>query len=327
MIIKLFRSNQPALLLTVPFIGMVVWALHYFDQNYVFQPQGFLFKLFFEDYSIAPWIIKTIALSIICLTAIQLNNMLNEIEVFSKITHVSFLLTITFGSILSQRGGLEPVIISNFFMVLAMRSILKVYHQNSVIGLTFDAGLWVGIAVLFEPLYIICLISLLIGVLTLRAADWREILFLLIGAALPFSFLLAILFVLDITYVFPSYSLSHEVTLPYQNSSWFYAYAILTILLFLRSLLFYWVSMNGIALRIKKQRRFILYFSISLVAVYILKTLFEGMPFSNQILLLPTSFFLSFLVIHTTKSVFIDTLLYIITILWVIFVYNLYFQS
>lgn len=326
MIIKLFRSNQPALLLTVPFIGMVVWTLHYFDQNYVFQPQGFLFKLFFDDFSIAPWIIKTIALSIICLTAIQLNNMLNEIEVFSKITHVSFLLTITFGSILSQRGGLEPAIISNFFMVLAMRSILKVYHQNSVIGLTFDAGLWIGIAVLFEPLYIITLVSVLIGVLTLRAADWREILFLLIGAALPFSFLLAILFVFDITYIFPSYSFS-LVKIPYQNSSWFYAYTILTILLFLRSLLFYWVSMNGIALRIKKQRRFILYFSISLIIVYTLKTLFDGIPFSNQILLLPTSFFLSFLVIHTTKSIFIDTLLYIITILWAIFVYNLYFLS
>lgn len=327
MIIKLFRSNQPALLLTVPLIGMVVWALHYFDQNYVFQPQGFLFEQVFGDFLIPPWIVKTIALAIICLTAIQLNNMLNEIEVFSKITHVSFLLTITFGSILSQRGGLEPAIISNFFMVLAMRSILKVYHQNSVIGLTFDAGLWVGIAILFEPLYVITLLSVLIGVLTLRAADWREILFLLIGAALPFSFLLAILFILDINYELPSYSFSKQINLPYQSSSWFMAYAILSIILFLRSLIFYWVSMNGIALRIKKQRRFILYLSFSLVVVYILKTSMQGSPFSNQILLLPTSFFLSFLVIHTTKSIFIDTLLYIVTVLWVIFVYNLYFLS
>src|SRR5690606_36495297 len=118
------------------------------------------------------------------------------------------------------------------------------------------AGLWIGIAVLFEPLYIITLISVLVGVLTLRAADWREVLFLLIGAALPFSFLIAILFVLDIVYVLPAYSFSEHIDIPYQNSSWFLGYAILTILLFLRSLLFYWVSMSGIALRIKKQRRF-----------------------------------------------------------------------
>ncbi len=327
MIIKLFRSNQPALLLTVPLIGLVVWSLHYFDQNYIFQPQGFLFKLLFADISIAPWIIKTIALTVICLTAIQLNNMLNEIEVFSKITHVSFLLTITFGSILSQRGGLEPAIISNFFMVLAMRSVLKVYHQNSVIGLTFDAGLWIGIAVLFEPLYILTIVGVLIGVLTLRAADWREILFLLIGTALPFSFLSAILFVVDISYVFPTFVFEKAVTVPYQDSVWFMLYALLSVALFLRSLMFYWSAMNGVAIRIKKQRRFILYISFSLIGIYVLKIFYSDVPFSNQMLLLPISFFLSFLVIHTAKSIFIDTLLYVIMVIWVIFVYNLYFLS
>lgn len=327
MVIKLFRSNQPALLLTVPLIGVVCWALHYFDDQYIFQPKGFLFELFHQNFSLAPWILKTIALALICFIAIQLNNMLNEIEVFSKITHVAFLLTITFGSILSQRGGLEPAIIANLFLVFSIRSLLKIYHQNSVIGLTFDAGFWIGIAALFEPFYVSTIVVALIAVLTLRAADWREILFLLIGTSLPFAILQSILFVADIPYHFPNFSLENKVEIPYQNSPWFIAYCGIIILLFLRSIVFYIRSMNGIAIRVKKQRNVILYFSLMLLIVYCFTVLSDTNYFPNQILLLPISFFLSFLVIHTPKPILIDTLLYIMTVIWVFFVYNLYFLA
>lgn len=326
MIVQFYRSNQPALLLTVPFVGAVVWAMHFFDTSWELMPQGFVFDFLFEHASLPNWGWKLIALSLLILTAIQLNYLINEQEIFTKTTHIPLLFTLVFGSYLSQRGGLEPFLVANFFMVPAIRSLMRIYHQNTIIALTFDAGLWIGLAAIFEPIYILTLIVAVISIFTLRAADWREITFLFIGFGMPFLFLFTLLFVIDAKFPIPTFSLENlQPKIPFQDSPWFLSFSGLLLFLFLKSILFYLKGLSNIILRVRKQRIILLYFSVTFIVIFTLSLLTQTQSIPSSILLIPLVFLCSYHIIHTPTPILLDIQHYIIFALWGVFVYKLYF--
>lgn len=325
MILKYFRTNQSAILLSLPLVGGLFWALHFFDSSPSFISRGFLLEKLTQELVFQPILIKSIALTLICLQSFMLNQLINGSEVFSKITHIPLLIFILLGSMLSHRGGLEPMTFANIFLLLAMTNALKVYHQNSAIGLTFNIGFWIGMAALFEPACLLLLVPALASVLILRAADWRELFFLLVGSAFPLAFLWVICFVSDTTFSFSENYFQRMMNyLPYGNSPLFNFFLVLLAFIFLGSLYFYLRSLRGVIIRTRKMRMALLYFSISLVIIYIWLYFTPFSPPQNQILLIPGVILLSFLLIHTNRPVWIDTFLYIIIGIWMIFVYNLY---
>lgn len=325
MILKYFRTNQSAILLSLPLVGALFWALHFFDSSPSFISRGFLLEKLNQGMTFHPILIKSIALTLICLQSFMINQIINGSEVFSKITHIPLLIFILLASMLSHRGGLEPMTFANFFLLLAIANTLKVYHQNSAIGLTFNIGFWIGMASLFEPACLFLVIPALVSVLILRAADWRELFFLLIGGVFPLFFLWVICFVSDTELSFSEYYFHRVLNyLPYAHSPLFNFFLGLLAFVFLGSLFFYQRSLRGVIIRTRKMRMALLYFSISLVLIYVWLYFTPFFPAQNQFLLIPGVILLSFLLIHTNRPILIDTVMYMVIGIWMIFVYNLY---
>jgi hypothetical protein len=327
MIIKYFRTNQSAIVLALPLVAILFWAIHFFDSGTAFNARGFLFENLNSNFQIPPIAFKIIALIFICLEAYYINRIINESEVFSKNTHVPLLMLIILGSMMSIRGGLEPMVISNFFILLAIQSTLQVYHQNSAISFTFNSGFWLGMASLFEPACFLLVIPALASVLILRAADWRELFFLLLGTILPVFFLWVICFVFDIPIRFPEdYFEIQPNHLPYESSVLFNFFLFFAGIVLLWSIYFYLNSLRGLIIRIRKMRTVLLYYSFFLAFIYIWLFFTPMLPSQNQFLLIPGVILYSYLLIHHSKPFLTDFFFYLMIGLWAVFVYNLYFS-
>jgi len=325
MIIKYFRTNQSAILLTLPLVGCLFWAIHFFQSDEAFLFRGFLFENTIDYLSLSPYLVKSIALTIICLQAFMLNQVINQSEVFTKITHIPLLILIILASMLSYRGGIEPMMFANLFLIKAISSTLQVYHQNSAISFTFNSGFWIGMAALFEPACLLLIVPALVSILILRAADWRELLFLLIGCFLPFGFLWVICFASDVDLTFSDYYFNFKLNyLPYVYSPLFNFFLIFTSLIIIWSFYFYLKALRGLIIRTRKMRMVLLYYSFSLLIIYGWLFFTPFSPTQNQFLLLPGVILISYLLIHHPKPLLTDTFIYVMIGIWVTFVYNLY---
>lgn len=327
MIIKYFRTNQSAIVLALPLVAILFWAIHFFDSGTAFIARGFLFENLDNHLIIPPIVFKIISLIFICFEAYYINKIINESEVFSKNTHVPLLMLIILGSMMSIRGGLEPMVVSNFFLLLSIRSTLQVYHQNSAISFTFNSGFWLGMASLFEPACFLLIIPALASVLILRAADWRELFFLMVGAILPASFLWVICFMCAVPIQFPEYYFEIKPNhLPYESSVLFNFFLFFSGVVLLWGIYFYLRSLRGLIIRIRKMRTVLLYFSFSLAIIYLWLFFTPMLPAQNQFLLIPGVILYSYLLINHPKPFLTDSFIYLMIGLWAIFVYNLYFS-
>ena len=327
MIFRYFRSNQTVLLLALPLIVILSWLIHFFDSTEAVQYQGFLFELLKKTNTFHPFVFKSIALILVGVQALLFTNLLNKTEVFSKVSYVSLVVFVVTASMFSFYGGLEPALFANFFILLALNSLLRIYHQNSAIGLSFDVGFWLGMAIIFEPALVLLVVATLVSILILRAADWRELFFLLVGSALPTVFLSTICFVADSDYQLSDhYFKIQKFVLPFSESALFIAYLITGLFLLFIALIYYYRSLAGLILRIRKMRVVIGYFCISLLLVYAYLLFTPSHFISNQLLIIPFAVFLSYLYTHTSRKILFDFLFYVWVILWLIFVYKLYFS-
>ena len=326
MIIRYFRTNQSVILLSLPLVGLLFWSIHFFDSENAFMVRGFLFEKLYSSIAINPLVSKIIALVFICLQAYLINQILIQSEVFSKTTHLPLLILILLASMLSFRGGLEPMLMANIFLIIAISSTLKIYHQNSAISLTFDVGFWIGMAGIFEPACLLLVIPALVSILILRAADWRELFFLLVGGAIPTFFLWVICFVTDTELNLSSYYFEFgRHHLPYEKSALFNFFLIFSGIILLWSFYFYVKSLRGLIIRVRKMRMVLLYYSFSLLIIYGWLFFTPFLPAQNQILLIPGVILISYLLIHHPKPLLTDTFIYMMIGIWITFVYNLYF--
>lgn len=91
----------------------------------------------------------------------------------------------------------SPIHVANTFLILALGQIYRIYKQNRCMDFLFNAGLWVGMAGLCYPPYILFLLPFLVGLNILRAFRLKEWLAVLIGGFLPLFWLLVLGFLND----------------------------------------------------------------------------------------------------------------------------------
>jgi hypothetical protein len=147
-ILKIFQSTQPLVLLLLPIIMIFFWFSGFTNPNLVtIDHTSYLFKLIEPN---NPSLNKIIAFSVIIITGISLNSIINSTDFFDKNTYLPALLYVVFMSGVPQFQQFHPIIISNLFWVLAYRRFLKVYGQVSCKSEIFDASLFVFIGAAFN---------------------------------------------------------------------------------------------------------------------------------------------------------------------------------
>jgi hypothetical protein len=188
--IRFFRSPQPAALIVVPFIVLVLWGQRFFDLPYAPASDGGpLWALLVRVLGVLPGFVRfLLAAGTVSLSAIYFNLMVNRHEVLYKNSYLPSLFYALLASASVELLAFHPVHLVNLVLLRVLDKTFDLYkHDRPVRGL-FDGGFLSGLIGLFYPPAGWLVILVLLGILLLRPFSFRELLIHIVGLFLPYFF-------------------------------------------------------------------------------------------------------------------------------------------
>ncbi len=225
MLLRFFKSNQQANIILMPVLFLALWLPSFikpdriqfrFDQYPA--PLYSIIKPAFENVPFLGVLITFILLISIALLLIRLNIQFFFINTRTQLPAFLYLL-ITSSYIPLQQGN--PAIIATLFLVFALFRILDSFKKEGLAYNYFDAALLLSFGSLFYFNLIFLLPVTWIALIVLRQPRWREWVFTLLGAILPYIFLFSYNYLKDRSFdlAIKNFNniLSHVNTLKYSH--------------------------------------------------------------------------------------------------------------
>lgn len=189
MLAKLFRSNQPVLLVPAAVLLLLLCAPLLWRE--AAQPLGRhmpLYQALSEAISQWPFAAPVLVLLLLLLVAAQLQRMVERMGLFERPNHF---VPLCFALLVALPQGplvLSPSLLAAPLALHALHVTWRITNKGAAIGVLFDAGLLLGCAGLLHPAYLFFLAVLWASVSLIRPFHWREYVVCVVGAALPFFF-------------------------------------------------------------------------------------------------------------------------------------------
>lgn len=186
MIVRIFRSNQPGvlvlLLLLVPALFLSSWWAPVPDLS-----RGMpLVQLLARQFSAVPWTYGLAVMLWAAIMAVQVALLLNETELVDRRNHLSGLLVPLALALAVPPGGAGAAFFGLPLVIGAMHRTWSISTGKKALGALFDAGLLLGLAAQFYMPYGFLLVVVWASVSVIRPFQWREYLVPFVGVVLVF---------------------------------------------------------------------------------------------------------------------------------------------
>jgi hypothetical protein len=122
------------------------------------------------------------------LQAMFLNYIVNSQGILYKNTFLPGLVFLIINSFFLQQNELTPHLISNTFLLLLFQRLCYLYESPNPLLVVLDAGLYLGVGVLFNYDLLVFLPFILISVVLIRSFNIRYLIISIIGLFLPLYF-------------------------------------------------------------------------------------------------------------------------------------------
>src|SRR5690554_1786237 len=174
MIHSTFGSNRPMVfgVLLIPAIIYGVLALN-FAQAPVHTLGGPLFDLL-VGYVSTPYISVILGLIVNLIGAFLVNLLFNSHDYSERENYFPALFYFLLASLELSWIYLNPVLIGNVFVLLALRRILRMYRVQEITSMIYDAGFFLALGALFFPLLVFVFPLLWLSLIQLRTFNLRE---------------------------------------------------------------------------------------------------------------------------------------------------------
>lgn len=188
MIHSAFGSNRPMVfgVLLIPAIVYGVLALS-FSQAPEYALGGPLFDILIS-YVNSPYISVLLGLTVNLIGAYLVNLLFNSHDYSGRENYFPALFYFLLASLELSWIYLNPVLIGNIFVLLALRRILRMYRVQEITSMIYDAGVFLALGVLFFPLLIFVVPLLWLSLKQLRTFNIREWVVPIIGLLTPMAF-------------------------------------------------------------------------------------------------------------------------------------------
>jgi len=192
MLLRLYTSSQPALLITYPVLAALglwpVWVKRPVDlRPYAYPAEQWIESLFpgpFESWSVA--------LILISFAAWQVNALYNRHEFFSSAVFTPGLVYVLLAIGLMPLAPSNALLLANCFVIAGIDQVLRVYHQQRALSEYFLAGFFLGCAALIYPPMLILGLGLWLSISYSRSFRWREYAVSALAFVSPFVWWLAV---------------------------------------------------------------------------------------------------------------------------------------
>lgn len=174
MIYSIFGSNRTVVLGLLAAPALAFGTLALFHTASPVMPLGGL--VFDGLYALIPLPFIQILLGVVVnlIGAVLINHLYNAHDYADRENYFPALFYLLFTSLQLSWQYFNPVLIGNVFILLALRRILRMYRVQEITGMIYDAGVFLGIAALFYPPFIIAFPLLWMSLIQLRTFNIRE---------------------------------------------------------------------------------------------------------------------------------------------------------
>jgi len=199
MLVALFRSNKPYIIILPPLISIPLWAFSGFDLASVQPPYPMPFyRMLFPYIEQVPFLAGILGFLLLIIGALLLNNLVAKFQILSTDSHMPALVYTIMMSATPSLLTLHPILFVNLFSILILNRLYDAYRKNNVFTQVFDVGLFAGIASLFYFPAIVLYLFILITLTIIRPVIWREWAISFVGLTVPYFFVGVYFFWMDL---------------------------------------------------------------------------------------------------------------------------------
>ncbi len=190
MLLKLFRSNHPVLLIFMAFIAGLLWLPVIINPQW--EPLEMagtsLYKSMVDGILPHVWYQQLLALLLMVMEAyflIRLNFKYIFIETKTYLPTVFF---IFITSVFAKNQLMLPVLLANLFFLFAIDRSFEFEKESNQFKRFFESGLFIGLGSLFYSPLTFYMLLIFLTLFTIRYFNWREFVSIVLGYATPLVF-------------------------------------------------------------------------------------------------------------------------------------------
>ncbi len=197
--IRFFKNNVFInSLLLLPVIILFRFGAFVKGYQYVSRPNDTLVMNYLTSLFSHPLSQNILAVFLLYFQTLYINKLSIKHRLTKNITLIPGLLYLTMMSILPEYTNLNPYLIANTFVILALSQLFQTYKNPFVARLNFNYGLLIGLASLFVPSMIYLGFLGIIGLLVMRKFAFNEWLQVVFGIGIVYLFYYSGIFLYDI---------------------------------------------------------------------------------------------------------------------------------
>ncbi|MBG15256.1 MAG: hypothetical protein CL853_02765 [Crocinitomicaceae bacterium] len=303
MLVKLFKSNNPLILLFLPFVGVIL-----------------LFSSVIFSFSFDKIFTLVALLVIILFTAIYLNKGINKTILFNKPLYLTALCVTFFSCIDLTSVSYFPIVLANLFLSFGFLNLIKIQRQVPCKGIVFNSSCFILLSAITYPPYLIFILLPWFSLSVIKSFNVREYL-------MPF---LAILLFIVYVWLFVEFSSLEMISNYYSlfekgetNSiSYLHIVVFSAVYLLLILSLIVLLRLNSSATNRFKKLSWVMFLFLILALVVSLLNLYFYNPSQSLLsITIPISILFPFYLFHAKRQLVVDLFFSLFFIAVLIMVY------
>ena len=197
MLVQLFRSNRPGVLLLLLAVVPALFWPHLLATAPELSGGMPLARLFGWLSGLGSWVHGAVVMAIVAILAIQVTVLMNETELAVRRNHLPGLLVPLAVALTIPPGAAGAAFLGTPFVIWSMHRTWSISSGGKALGALFDAGILIGLAALCYMPYAFLLVVVWASVSVIRPFQWREYLVPFLGIGVTFYLAWGIQFLMD----------------------------------------------------------------------------------------------------------------------------------
>jgi hypothetical protein len=196
--LSIFKTNQPLANVILLVYLLVLRASTFIHPLAIsLRPNGLLTDwMFLELGSSSAWSYFA-AFVLVFIQAVSINLLLSRFRLDNDVTLLPGMFYCLITSLFPDFLTLSSILLANTFLIFSMFSVFGIYKNEKTSTGIFDAGLWLGVACLFDFSYVLFMFWGFVGLGILRGIRLNEFLMYIIGFFVTFFLFGVYLFWID----------------------------------------------------------------------------------------------------------------------------------
>lgn len=198
MLIRVFKSNFPGLIVGLFILQLILWSDLLFTQvGYIEPGRALFYEPLYKWLANSYWLSSSFAFIMVFINALLINRIIARFDMLDSRTFLPALFYIVLMSSSHKFIGLSPELLASFFIILMLERMYVLYGNFKDLREVLNIGILCGLASMFYFPAVAFVFFIWIGLAVFQILYIRRIFIILIGLLAPYLFVFVYYFLTD----------------------------------------------------------------------------------------------------------------------------------